>query len=244
MAKQHGARDQKRLAKQKAKRDARRRQLAMHASPDPTIRLKDSDRWPIAAALVPVDLWTMGIGNLLLARRMPDGQLACAIFLVDVFALGVKDAVWKVVGPGQFNAMRREFEAHGRFEEVAPERFAKLIYRAADYGQSLGFSPHRDFRHAQRLLAGIDPSLCPDEFEFGKEGRPLYIRGPSESMDEARIIAARVHAQGGDFTLPLQRSETPPELISMAEANDESQDDHEQDAEEVKSRRWPWLAWR
>lgn len=227
MSKQHGAREQERLAKQKAKQAARRRQVARRNSPDPTIRLKAADRWPIVASLVPENLWTMGLGNLVVARRTPDGQLACAVFLVDVYCLGVKNALWKILGQSQFHALCRDLDANGRLVEVTPEHFAKLVYCAADFGQSLGFPPHRDFRHAQRLLAGIDPSQCPVVFEFGREGHPLYIRGPAESIDEAHIIAARVQALGGDYVVPLKPSEAPPELanharIAEVEADDES----------------------
>ena len=70
MAKRHGTREQKRLAKQNAKRRTRRRELARRESPDPTVRLKDADRWPVSAALVPDELWDMGIGHLVVARRM------------------------------------------------------------------------------------------------------------------------------------------------------------------------------
>jgi hypothetical protein len=220
MPKQHGAREQKRLAKQKAKREIKRRQLARSNSPDPTVRLKAADRWPIVASLVPENLWDLGLGNLLIARRTPDGQLACANFLVDVFCLGVKDATWLIVGPGQFNEIRGRLNERGRFKEVTPEHFAKLVYCAADFGQSLGFPPHRDFRHAQKLLAGIDPSQCPDDFEFGQEGRPVYIRGPFESMDDARIIAARVRAIGGDYVVPLRPSEAGFELMAGVEDMD------------------------
>ena len=69
----------------------------------------------------------------------------------------------------------KHIDKHGRLQDVPPEYFAKLIYRAVDYAQPFGLPPHRDFRHAQRLLAGIDPSLCPDEFEFGQNGRPHFL---------------------------------------------------------------------
>jgi hypothetical protein len=217
MSKQHGAREQKRLAKQKAKREARRRQVARGDSPDPTIRLKAADRWPIVASLVPENLWDLGLGNLVIARKAPDGQLACAVFLVDVYCLGVKNALWTILGQSEFHALCRKLDDEGRLAQVTPEHFAKLVYCAADFGQSLGFPQHRDFRHAQRLLAGIDPSQCPDEFEFGKDGRPLYIRGPRETVDEARTIVARVQALGGEYVVPLRPSEAPPELVHRAE---------------------------
>jgi hypothetical protein len=231
MSKQHGAREQKRLAKAKAKREASRRQVARRNSPDPTIRLKGADGWPIVASVVPENLWDMGIGNLVIARKMPDGQLACGVFLVDVYCLGIKNALWTILGQREFRALCRKLEDEEGLEEVTPEHFAKLVYRAADYGQSLGFPPHRDFRHAQRLLAGIDPSQCPDEFEFGQEGRPLYIRGPGETLDEARMIVARLQAQGGDYVLPLKASEAPPELIDRADLS-------EIDADECSGDNW------
>jgi hypothetical protein len=203
MSKRHGIREQKRLAKQKAKRHAKRRNLAMRNSPNPSIRLLASDRWLVNAALVPDNLWSSGIGNLVIARSMPDGRLACGVFLLDVFCLGVKDATWKILSPAEFKDLRKHVGEHGRLEDVPPEYFAKLIYRAVDYSQSLGFPPHRDFRHASRLLAGIDPSLCFDDFEFGQNGRPHYIRGPSESLEKSHAIAKRIAALGGDYTIPL-----------------------------------------
>ena len=217
MSKQHGAREQKRLAKRKSKRESRRRELARLNSADPNVRLKAADRWPIVPSLLPENLRSHGLGHLLFARNMPGGQMACASFLVDVFCLGVKDATWMILAPGEFDAMRRKVDDMARLEDVTPEYFAKLVYRAADYGQSLGFPPHRDFRHAQMLLAGIDPSQCPDEFEFGQGGRPFYIRGPSESTGDAQIIATRVQAVGGDFLVPLRPSEVPPESIMGGE---------------------------
>jgi hypothetical protein len=219
MAKRHGAREQKRLAKQKAKRQTRRRELALRETLDPTVRLKAADRWPVSAALVPDSLWSIGIGSLVIARRTPDGQLACAILLVDVLCLGVKDATWKVLPEGEFRGLRKCIEEHGRLQDVPPEYFAKLVYRAVDYAQSLGFPPHRDFRHAQRLLSGIDPSLCPDEFEFGQDGRPHYIQGPSESTIKARSIAERVLTHGGHVTLLIDR--TDPDDFELEEEDDE-----------------------
>jgi hypothetical protein len=204
MSKRHGAREQKRLAKRNAKRDTRRQQLARRNSPDPTVRLKDAERWPVTACLVPENLWQLGIGNLVIARNMPGGGLACGIFLVDVFCLGVKDAAWRILSPGEFKELRSDIGAKEQLQDVPPEYFAKLIYRAAEYAQALGFAPHHDFRHVVRLLAGVDPSLCPDEFEFGWEGRPHYIRGPSESLDKARAIAHQVDDLGGYYTIPLR----------------------------------------
>lgn len=212
MSKRHGAREQKRLAKQKAKRDARRKQLARINSPDPTVRLRDADRWPIVASLTPKDLWTEGIGQCIFARRMPDGQVACAVFLVDVFCLGVKDGFWRVMTRPEFDELVDRIGECGRLQSVTPEYFSKLVHCAADYAQSIGLPPHRDFRHWRLLLAGIDPSQCADEFTFGRDGKPFYIRGPYESLATARAISKRVVDHGGNYVVQFTDAEASDEL--------------------------------
>lgn len=207
MAKRHGAREQKKLAKQRAKHNARRKQLARQSSPDPMIRLKAADRWPIVAALVPENLWDEGLGQLVFARRMPDGNIALAVFLVDTFCLGVKNALWTIRSKAEYDNVVEKVDESGRLDNVSPEYFSKLVHCAADYAQALGFAPHRDFRHARLLLAGIDPSQCHEEFEFGKDGAPFYVRGPHESLEKAQSIATRVRAAGGHAVLPMSEED-------------------------------------
>ncbi|HVC98787.1 MAG TPA: hypothetical protein VND64_34300 [Pirellulales bacterium] len=246
MSKQHGARQQKRLAKQKAKRDQKRRQLARVTSDNPMISLGEADSWPILATLVPEGLWNNGLGQLVIARRAPAGKIACGVFLVDVFCLGVKNAFWRVTGSAEYETLIDKIEAHGRLREVTPEYFSKLVHCAADYAQSLGFAPHRDFRAARLMLVGIDPSLCPDELEFGKDGKPLYIRGPNESLEKARLIASQINALGGHY---LVRVDGPaPAMIGLddegeeddGETSDERENDRDVD-ESPAAQPWRWF---
>jgi hypothetical protein len=225
MAKRHGMREQKKLAAKKAKQNLRRRPVALRQSADLTVRLKAADRWPIVTALVPENLWSSGIGNLLIARRMSDERLAIAAFLVDVFCLGVKNAFWKIVTPREFDSLRHDIERMGKLRSVAPDYFAKLVYQVVDYAQSLGFRPHRDFQEAQLLLAGMDPSQCGEEFQFGQNGQPLYIRGPSESPERARLIANRVDDLGGKYVVRIDPAELPIGLEALDDAFDRGEVD-------------------
>ena len=96
MSKSHGAREQKKRAKQKAKRLEPRSSIARRSSDDPTIRLQRADRLPVVEALVSGSIWESGMGHLVLARKEAEGQLLIGVFLVDVYCLGVKDAFWRV----------------------------------------------------------------------------------------------------------------------------------------------------
>lgn len=204
MAKRHGAREQKRLAKQKSKRDERRRQVARLTAKYPAVRPHSAANLPIVAAHEPERLWSAGIGSLTIARRASGGRLVVGVYLVDVFCMGVKDAFWKELSEIEYKTLLSKLVANGGpHRAISPERFAKLVYCAVDFAQSLGISPHPDFHTARHLMDGIDPSLCADEFEFGQEGKPLYIAGPHDSPSVARMLAHRVEAAGGHFVIPF-----------------------------------------
>jgi len=196
MAKNHGPRQQKRMAKQKAKRSAKRSILLRHSSNDPTIRLQRAEKWPVVQALVGDQLWNDGIGCLAIARQESEGRLIFAVFLVDVYCLGVKNASWRGGTHQDLTDVIRKLEERQRMCAITPACLAKIVKGAVAYAQSLGFSPHPDYRHASTLLDGIDPSTCPNQFTFGRHGRPFYIRGPKESLAQAAAISQRIHACG------------------------------------------------
>ena len=230
--KNHGARDQKRLAKQKAKRLAKRSILARHNSKDPTIRLERADKWPVVQALVGAQLWNDGIGYLVITRRESEGRLVSAVFLVDVFCLGVKNAFWRAGGHEDIEDMIRQMGRTQVMRAITPACLAKIVKGAIEFAQSFGFPPHPDYRHASMLLDGIDPLTCPNEFTFGRDGRPFYIQGPNESPAEVIAIVQRTQDAGGHYlvTLPNARSrevpmiETAFDQFDTPDGNDSSND--------------------
>lgn len=201
------ARRQKQLAKKKAKRDEKRTQMARQSSDNPMIRLAGAELWPIVDALVPESLSSNGIGQLVITRRLPDGRLALAQFLVDVYCLGVKDAHWNIISEWEFDKLKRRLLELSPLHAATPEQFAKLIYGAVDYAQQLGFVPHPDYRHAKLLLAGIDASRCTDTFEYGHNGMPYYINGPHDSPEKIKVIMHKVKLAGGHFTVGMDDSD-------------------------------------
>src|SRR5438445_226551 len=107
------ARRQKQLAKKKAKRDDKRSQLVRMNSDDPTTRLASAEKWPIVASLVPEQICKRGMEQLVLARRCPDAQLACAFSLIHAYCLGVKNAHWEFMTDSAYQAMLRKSEDAG-----------------------------------------------------------------------------------------------------------------------------------
>ncbi len=224
MAKHHGAKQQKRIAKQKAKRAEKRFSLSQRNSKDPTIRLRQAAKWPVVQALAAVNLWDDGIGSLAIARQESEEGLVIAVFLVDVYCLGVKNAFWRACTPGEFKKLLDRMEETQTMHAITPASLVKIVQGAVAYADSFGFRPHPDYRHAAKLLEGIDPATCEQEFTFGRNGKPFYIQGPNESLAQAEAIMERITAAGGHFMIggPVSQSE-----------NFDDDDDIEDESDEV-----------
>jgi hypothetical protein len=239
MAKPHGARKQKRIAKQKAKRSAKRSALSRRSSKDPSLRLQGTGKWPVVRALVATKLWDEGIGYLLIVRQEPGpgGRLVFASFLVDVYCLGVKDTFWRAGTHQDVEDLIRHMEQVQTMQPITPACLAKIVQGAVEYARSFGFPPHPDFRHASMLLEGIDGAACPSEFTFGRDGKPFYIQGPSESLAQAAAITRRIHDAGGHFlvVMPGAEAEVLPAIDGELEELEELDDDSPDDADEQSS---------
>lgn len=206
MAKPHGARQQKRLAKQKAKRSEKRAAINRRESKDPSIRLQGAERWPVVQAFMGSRIWADGLGSLVIARQESAGQLVFGVFLVDVNCLGVKNAFWRAGSQASLRELIGRMEETQEMSPVAPECLVKLVKGAVEYARSFGFLPHPDYRHAAMLLEGIDPATCRHDFTFGRDGKPYYVQGPNESFSEVENIMMRVRQVGGNYLvrLPVQ----------------------------------------
>jgi hypothetical protein len=219
MAKKHGARQQKKAARQKARRAEKRAELVRRESHDPTVRLQRAARWPVVRALAGADLWEDGIGYLVIAREEAEGRLVYASFLVDVLCLGVKDSFWDAGTLGDFNKMIERMGKAQAMVPIAPACLVKVVKGAVEFAGWFGFVPHPDFRHTSALLEGIDPAVCPQDYAFGRDGKPFYFRGPNESLAEAQAIAARVREAGGHYVVGL--SDLDPEDFDEIEDDDD-----------------------
>lgn len=186
--------DQKKLQKKRAKREQKRRQAKTGKSGGQGVMAFARDwTWAaqggeIADVLVPADLFDIGKGTLWLSRKLPDGRHAVAGFLLDVYCLGVKDALYNITEVGEYPALLERIHAQESIrmqslglERIHPSCARKLIEQAVAYAKDLGFEPHADYRIARLILGDIDANACPQAFTFGKEGKPFYADGPDDT---------------------------------------------------------------
>ncbi len=147
--------------------------------------------------LVPVNIFKSGMGNVVFARKLENGFVAMAIFLVDIFCLGVKDALDAVVSAGEYSQKIEQLDKVENSESVSPACCRKLVEGAEAYARELGFSPHRDYKSAGNLFGDVDPNECEAQFEYGKDGKPLYVSGKYDSQVKQNQIIAKLEKKLG-----------------------------------------------
>jgi len=142
---------------------------------------------PIHECLVPDSLFDIGIGNVVVSRRMPNGFIGAAVFLVDVFCLGIKDAFYDVLSPAEYD-YRVSGLQHETFRAIHPTCARKLVEGAEAYARDLGFTPHPDYQRARQIFGDLDATACPTHYVFGKDGKPFFMSGPYDTPARYRRI--------------------------------------------------------
>ena len=205
-------RRQKKLEAKRTKRKEEQRVMARAQSSGIVGGMDAASHWPVVRARVSTTLWEQGIGYVYLVRRGSGGLAAMAMFLLDVYCLGVKDVIAHVAQESTIaGRMAQMDENGGRWIDVSPEHIRKLVEGAMGYALSLGLAPHRDCAGALRLFGELDSSKCATEFTFGDKGQPHFIAGPYDG--QARIVDVLKSLQrtcgpdGFHYTLPLASRE-------------------------------------
>jgi hypothetical protein len=137
-------------------------------------------------------------------RRHPRRGATACVYLIDVYCLGVKNAM----GPDNVNdqALRqltnRVFSGYRSTPVPAPtELVSDLVLGAAEYAHKLGFAPHPDFHHARQHLG---PWTGPSAITFGRDGKPTYISGPNDDPDHViRTLQRAVGSNAFNYTIGL-----------------------------------------
>jgi hypothetical protein len=118
------------------------------------ITVQGHEGWPNRHA---ADHGYGGLAGVVVARRHRPRRVSVCGYLVDVYCLGVKNALGPDVMndrdlPGFVGLFFRAFEEAGEPIEAPLELARHLVWGAVDYARKLGFSPHPDFHPASGHL--------------------------------------------------------------------------------------------
>jgi hypothetical protein len=144
---------------------------------------------PIQHCLLSASLFELGIGTIILTRGVTPHHLAVGVFLLDVFCLGIKDAMFKSLESNELALYVETTNAGLPPVALQPSDARKLLRDLAAWSQSIGFPPHRDFATVERIFGAVSADESEADFRFGRNGKPVYIPGP---FDSATVVRRRV----------------------------------------------------
>jgi len=187
---------QKKLERRKAKAKAKKKALARQGPRGTAARLEEAAAAPILHCYTTDALWDEGISSVLISRKLKSGHVAFAVFLLDVYCLGVKDVMLGVVPRSRY-----DWQVHGKLSEeyrlvkLKPEAARKLVEGAVGYARGFGLQPHPDYRKAS---------------VYGKDGKPYFVAGPYDSpwrcKQIIRTLTDHCGPDGFYYTIPVAAS--------------------------------------
>jgi len=162
---------------------------------------------PIQHCLLTESLFESGLGTLVLARGRTPHYVALSTFLIDTFCLGIKDVMFRPVEAEEFATYVEIMGAAAPLVPVEPGYARRLLRELAAWAQSIGFPPHRDFTVVERTFGTVDAGACDVAFRFGRDGKPFYVPGPTESPSLIRRRLKQLQKglgeDGFDFEAPI-----------------------------------------
>lgn len=195
-------RRQKKLAKKKSKDKAKQKETARQKNIMSSFagQIAAAASGPIERCFMSESLFenSTGMGTVILCRKLPDGRLASQRVLVDMLCLGVKDCVTDFVFPGDVSAQFDQTKEFDPVRKCDPAVAKKLIVGVIEFAKNNGFHPTSDFLAAESLWDSIDESNASVEFEFGRNGMPVYVQGPNESVEQMMRITQTLQRNVGE----------------------------------------------
>lgn len=188
---------QKKQEHRAAKRKLKHQQLAREKSVGLSGRMTAAARYPVLDSWVSEDLWAEGLGWVTLSRRLPNGSIALAVFLIDRYCLGVKDVMAEILGPSEYAANMQRMRGRFIIKNLPPETVRKFVEGAVAYAASHGIRPHADYHKAKLIFGDLDPAASTEDLEFGKGGKPFFVAGPYDDMVRCDRILKTLEASCG-----------------------------------------------
>ena len=148
-------------------------------------RVKRAASTPIQYCLLTERLLENGSGILVLARGATPHHLAAGIFMLDSFSLGVKDVSFRHWDGDECAASMASLGSTIELQAVEPSFARKLLCELTAWARTIGFAPAPNFAVIEGLFGEVTAEACDAAFQFGHEGKPLYIQGLHESPQQA-----------------------------------------------------------
>ena len=151
------------------------KQQTKQLSPENYIKTK-ARTLPIYKCFITSGYQEFGMGNIMVIRKHTTGNITFGTYLVDLYALGVKDTTYSFSNPDNF---LDTILSNGNFIEIDYNLAHNIIFGSIEFASEHGFKPHKDFEKLTKYILEIDDDNIPlIDIELVKDGKPFLIVGP------------------------------------------------------------------
>jgi hypothetical protein len=168
--------------------------------------VKSSNEFPVAGCLINTDWQESGLANILISRRLGNGNLIIGAYLVDTGCLGLKSTFCNAeISPEQFeNDLFPKHYPDRNPLSIEIDHAKEIIFGAIEYAVKLGFDPDPSFNLSRYVLGSKELTQHGNIRFGGPEGKPFFVAGPND--DAPRIIqrlTQRLGKDGFNFMAPM-----------------------------------------
>ena len=168
-------------------------------SPENYIRQR-ARNLPIFKCLVNEGWDEDGLAQITISRRHSNGNITYCSYLVDLKCLGVKDTFYDFNIPEEhFEQVVESMAQAYELIEIAYPLAHNIIHAGWEFGEGIGFKPHKDFLSITQYMLEEDSDAIPIiNIRCGDfDGKPLFVQGPLEDDAAANRIIAQLEKNVG-----------------------------------------------
>ena len=120
------------------------------------------------------DIEAMGEGHVIVTRKHTGGKISLAVYLVDIWCVGVKDTFYRLrLEDYEFEDMIGTYQIGLR--ECCYDEAHNWIYGAIAFAEEAGIKPDKSFNITQYMLEEDDDNIPLIEYEYGKNGKHTLV---------------------------------------------------------------------
>ena len=150
---------------------------------------------PVYECLITADWEKAGICSIIVARVHKTGNITVGMYLIDMYCLGLKDTLY------EFNIDEDDYEyMKDKQLDMVKCEYAlahNIIYGAIAFAEEYELKPHKDWSVTQFILEEDDDLVELIEIEFGVDGMPCFMPGPSDDEAKIKRITATLERTAG-----------------------------------------------
>ncbi len=210
----------------KPKKGKTKGKIIQMLSPENYIK-QNARKLPIHECWVNRGWKTDGLVSAIVSRKHTNGNLTFGMFLVDLKCLGIKDTQYFFnASPSGYQEIIDRSRHNFEIEQVSYTLVHNIIFAGLEFADDYGFNPHKDYSVSQYILEEDTNDIELMEIECGRNGKPLYIRGPYDTDAQVNQIIMQLEKTGGFGNFEFV------ENPFAGEVSDEEWDEEEWDNEE------------